>query len=76
MEKRIQDAIEDGTVVSAHDTCMSVETEDGVELYIGARTVSTGCSCCGDSTELIVSYNRLTEHRIETHGDADPLNIL
>lgn len=74
MHERISELLEDGTVKKVSDTCMVVVVE-GVELYVGTRMHHTGCDCCGDYSELTVSYNRLTEDRIENHGEADPLGI-
>lgn len=74
MQERIKELVADGTVKNMSDTCMVVLV-DGVELYVGTRTHNSGCECCPATSELEVSYNRLTEDRIEEHGEADPLGI-
>lgn len=74
MRERISELLENGTVKNVSDTCMVVVV-DGVELYVGTRVHHSGCKCCGDHAEFDVSYNRLTEDRIEDHGEADPLDI-
>jgi hypothetical protein len=68
------EVLEQGTVVEAADTHLLVEVE-GVELFVGSRVRHTGCRCCGDTVEFTVSYNRLAEHRVEEHGEADPLGL-
>jgi hypothetical protein len=70
----VNELLEDGTVVSAHRSSLVVEVE-GVEVHVSPRVKHRSCSCCGDSERLHMSYNRLTEDRIEKHGEADPLNI-
>jgi hypothetical protein len=66
--------LEQGTIVKAHKSCLTVEV-DGVELHVSPQVERRSCTCCGDTTELRVSYNRKTEDRIEDHGEADPLDI-
>jgi hypothetical protein len=66
--------LEGGTVVEAHDTCLAVEVE-GVEVFVGTRLKRRGCTCCGDTAELDVSYNLSEEKSVEKHGEVDPLNL-
>lgn len=68
------EVLEQGTVVKAHEACLTVEV-DGVELHVSPQVEHRTCNCCGDRKHLTVSYNRLTEDRIEKHGEADPLNL-
>jgi len=61
-----------GTIDSDGEASEEVE---GVEVFVGTRVHRRGCRCCGDTAELDVSYNRSEEHRVEEHGEADPLGI-
>ena len=69
------EVLEQGTVVEAHDSYLTVEVE-GVELFVGTTVHHTGCECCGDQAKLTVSYNKTKAHRVENHGERDPLGIL
>lgn len=70
----VNELLEGGTVLKSHRSSLVVEIE-GVEVHVSPRVKRRPCSCCGDSERLDMSYNRLTEDRIEKHGEADPLNI-
>lgn len=72
----INEVLEGGTVIEAHDTCLAVEVE-GVEVYVGATVTDMGgCSHCTTARgEFDISYNRKTEDRIKKHGEADPLGL-
>lgn len=51
------------------------EEVEGVEVFVGTRLKRRGCTCCGDTAELDVSYNLSEEKRVEKHGEADPLDL-
>ena len=74
MHSELQALLEDGRIVSVDDGFMAVDV-DGVELFVDSRVIRSGCDCCGDKQTFDVSYNRPERHRVERHGEADPLRL-
>lgn len=74
MDSELQALLEDGRIVSVGDGYMAVEV-NGVELFVDSRVIRSGCDCCGDRQTFDVSYNRPERHRVEKHGESDPLRL-